>query len=385
MKILVIGRTLPNKSDVITGIFEFEQAKGLMEKNYNVFYGFIDNRSIKVMRKIKKTHKVIDGLTTVGYYLPIGGIPKLIFDEIKFRMFKKLFFKITKHYGKVEVIHVHFPLTNFNVRIIEFIKKQNIKIIATEHWSKVQRKAISKREKRILNILFVNSEKIIVVSNKLHKSLEEYNEELGYPYKGEIVVIPNLISSTYNYTEIIDDKNFTFATIGRLVEEKKNNLVIEAFANIAKENNSARLFIIGDGPERQNIIKLINKHGLNDKVILTGYLSSEAIINLFKEINVYISASKLETFGVPVVEAWLIGRPVIVPDNHPMNDWINKSNGLSFKYNFDNEKNTVENIVEKMIEIQKLEYDYKRISDDSVNEFSRDIVLNKLDNVFKVI
>lgn len=380
MKILVIGRTLPLKSSDITGIFEFEQAKGASQIGYNVIYGFVDNRSIKVMRSINKVDKEVRDIKTIGYYLPIGGITKKIYDFIKYKLFKKMFNNAIKHYGKLDIVHIHFPLININSKIIRFLKQQDVEIVITEHWSKVLNKALSNREEGILELLFKESSKVIAVSSNLEKALSEYNKKFEYPFKDNIFVIPNLVDSVFSYIPLEKSENFTYATVGRLVNMKGNDIVIKALAEVVKKRPNVKLYIIGDGPERKSLENLIKDYYLVNKVIITGYLSADEIKEFYKEINVYVTGSKIETFGVPVIESWLIGRPVIIGDNHPMSSEVNKANGLIYEYYKDN---TYKNLAEKMLEVQDMKYEYEKIALDCYRNFSRQNVLARLDEIYR--
>ena len=71
------------------------------------------------MRSINKVDKEVRDIKTIGYYLPIGGITKKIYDFIKYKLFK-MFNNAIKHYGKLDIVHIHFPLININSKIIRF-------------------------------------------------------------------------------------------------------------------------------------------------------------------------------------------------------------------------------------------------------------------------
>lgn len=381
MKILVIGRTIPDKKDATAGLFELEQAKGLHERGHDVVYGFVDNRSIKKNIKVKSTNKSLNGMRVIGYHLPIGGIPKRIFDSIKYSLFKKLYKLVLRNYGKPQVIHVHFPLITLNTRIIEFIRENDIKLVATEHWSKVVKMGLSPREEQILKSLFMTASEIIAVSEELAGALKEYNRRMGKIYKRDIKVIYNLLNTVYHYVPKRDNNYFSFASIGRLEPIKGNEIVIKAFIELKKQIQNIRLYIIGDGSERKNLELLAKEAGIHEDINFTGFLSSENIMNLFKDIDVFISGSMLETFGVPVIESWMMGRPVIIADNHPLVGFVNKSNGAIFE---SNHEGSVESLTKKMREVYEMTYDHRNISNECEDIFSRDKVLAQIEQVYKI-
>ena len=97
---------------------------------------------------------------------------------------------------------------------------------------------------------------------------------------------------------------------GRLVAAKHFDSLINAFARV--EPRHARLMIIGEGPERPKLEAEIAKHGLQDRVTLTGYV--ERPWELFSQATCLAVSSRLESFGMVVVEALGHGLSVVSTD-----------------------------------------------------------------------
>src|SRR5690606_34562901 len=57
--------------------------------------------------------------------------------------------------------------------------------------------------------------------------------------------------------------------VGRLVKWKRVDLLIDAFSNVIKEFPDAELVIIGEGPERENLVKLVGDLNIDQKVHFT--------------------------------------------------------------------------------------------------------------------
>jgi len=99
--------------------------------------------------------------------------------------------------------------------------------------------------------------------------------------------------------------------LGRLSVEKGFATAIEAFSLLKKEGSQAKLVIAGDGPERMKLEKLTNELGLNNSVTFKGNLKEEEIYPLFNEATVVIVPSLIESFGLVILEAMQMSRPVI--------------------------------------------------------------------------
>lgn len=98
--------------------------------------------------------------------------------------------------------------------------------------------------------------------------------------------------------------------VGRLSEEKGVHVLLEAWkiANPGK----AQLFIIGDGPERKNLVAQVERDSIKN-VVFTGFVEKPAQLEIWKQCAFSVAPSVwVEPLGNVVFEAWDHGRPVIV-------------------------------------------------------------------------
>jgi CDP-glycerol glycerophosphotransferase len=107
-------------------------------------------------------------------------------------------------------------------------------------------------------------------------------------------------------------EHVSFVTVGRLSPEKDHAKLIKAFSKIVLFNSNARLYIIGDGPLKNNLINLIKKLGLNDKVFLTGKLSNP--FRIVNECDCFILSSHYEGQPLVLLEAMILRKPIIGTD-----------------------------------------------------------------------
>ena len=82
----------------------------------------------------------------------------------------------------------------------------------------------------------------------------------------EIAIVPNPLPLGFTPRSRLDHP--LILTAGRLVNEKQHNRLIEAFAQVADQLPTWRLRIFGTGPKRQELIRLVRKLGLYDRVEL---------------------------------------------------------------------------------------------------------------------
>jgi glycosyltransferase involved in cell wall biosynthesis len=104
----------------------------------------------------------------------------------------------------------------------------------------------------------------------------------------------------------------TAAFVGRLVPEKGVDVLIQAFGRILRELPHAQLVIIGDGPERAHLERLIASMNLSGHVTLRGHLARADAERAVQGCWVQVAPSRWsEPFGVVAIEAQMRGTAVI--------------------------------------------------------------------------
>jgi glycosyltransferase involved in cell wall biosynthesis len=95
--------------------------------------------------------------------------------------------------------------------------------------------------------------------------------------------------------------------LSRLTEKKDVSLVIQAFAKVVSENRY--LVIMGDGPQRPALTRLVADLGMESHVIWLGWVNSAS--QYLRAFDLFVSASTAEGFGLSVLEAHAAGLPVV--------------------------------------------------------------------------
>lgn len=105
----------------------------------------------------------------------------------------------------------------------------------------------------------------------------------------------------------------TVMAAGRLVPAKGFDLLVKAFARL--DDRTARLMIVGAGPEEARLRGLIAAHGLTDRVAMPGYAAD--IRPLLEDARLFVLSSRYEGYPAVLVEALASGRPVVATDCTP--------------------------------------------------------------------
>lgn len=101
--------------------------------------------------------------------------------------------------------------------------------------------------------------------------------------------------------------------VGRLVKDKKVDVLLDAFAAVLVQKPDAQFVIVGDGVERQSLEDQAQELGIARNVTFTGRIArDEDIYRYMKRAQVFASASVREGFGIVTIEAIACGTPVVV-------------------------------------------------------------------------
>jgi glycosyltransferase involved in cell wall biosynthesis len=134
----------------------------------------------------------------------------------------------------------------------------------------------------------------------------DYRKELG-DAPTRVVRIPNALPALGGGIAALEEKAVVAA--GRLTGQKGFDLLIRAYALVAREEPEWKLRIYGDGNLREELVELIAELGLEDSVYLMG-----ATTEIGKELargSVFALSSRFEGFGMVLVEAMSKGLPVV--------------------------------------------------------------------------
>ena len=109
-----------------------------------------------------------------------------------------------------------------------------------------------------------------------------------------------------------------FLTIGRLVAQKNQNMLLEAFAKHCWPDDT--LTIAGDGPERDRLVEFADALGITEQVSFVGHV--ENVHALYAKADVFLLSSHYEGVPAVVIEALAAGLPMAVTDCSASMAWL---------------------------------------------------------------
>ena len=211
--------------------------------------------------------------------------------------------------------------------------------------------------------------KIIVIADDMEKELLEARKDLKNICKVDNFVDYQEIDKKLNedLKMNFDFNQKYFLTVCRLNEEQKDvKTLIEAFSLYKGDE---KLVIAGDGPDRKMLEDLCIEKNLKDKVIFLGMINNPFIF--MKNSQAFILSSKVEGFGLVLVEALYCGAKVISSNcpTGPSQILLNGEAGELF------EVSNVDELLNKLEIIHNKEYNKAKI-EETLKRYTRENFIN---------
>lgn len=177
--------------------------------------------------------------------------------------------------------------------------------LKNHHWTKALYKNLDeeKQQYRSFNeIVFVSHDSL---EGYLEKFREENNRKLKVIYNpiDELDIKDKLKMSEESYNE------FTICSIGRLGKEKGFDRLLRAHAKLISQGLYHNLIILGDGVEKDNLIKLREELKVTKTVKFLGFKKNP--YKYIKNANLFVCSSRTEGYSLVLAEAMIIGLPVL--------------------------------------------------------------------------
>ncbi len=321
MKILIYTHEfVPFSGGVAT--YNYELAKGLSE---------LDQEVIVLAPRYSNEDAIIDEQMTfkvVRIRLPVRSIMRLNKNVIKPFISIYCFIKAIHCYKPDRILITQSVAHEFAaIAKLFYPFKFTLTVHGTEiymHFSKGKSRwwlirLLRHLKGRLMKWFFQKADSIVCVSNSTRNLLEQNVSSLqnktSVVYNG---IAPNEFSANKNFKNLLKRFNLfnqkVILTVARLSGGKGQDVVIQALPKVLEEVPNAKYLLVGDGPKRFELEKLVEKLGLEKSVLFAGSVNREQTGSFYDVCNIFIMLSrrgKKESFGLIYLEAWAHEKPVI--------------------------------------------------------------------------
>ncbi len=225
-----------------------------------------------------------------------------------------------------------------------------------------------RKEKKYLK----NYDKLICVSestkNKMDKIIPEYASKTEVFYN---IIDRNVIKIKANETIAVDE--FTgsrLLTVGRLSEEKGQDIIPEIMKKLIRDNYNIKWYCVGEGELHSQLNELIEKAGLQDKVILLGNKNNP--YPYFKIADIYVQPSRHEAFGITLTEAKILNLPIITTNFDGASEQIkNGETGYIVNFDVDEIYYTIKKMLDNGTDAKKFKDNLKQDSKNCISDIEK--------------
>ena len=153
---------------------------------------------------------------------------------------------------------------------------------------------------------------------------------------------PNAKAGAAIRKEIGAGKQKIILSVGRVVKEKNYDFILRTARKMRDEN--VKFVIVGKGPYLEHLKQEASRLGVAHKFHFVGFiLSKEKLIDYYNAADAFVFASKFETQGLTLLEAFACSKPAAVLEGTAMEELVvNGKNGHLFS---EDEKDCAENLL----------------------------------------
>lgn len=238
----------------------------------------------------------------------------------------KLYRRYEAEFGRPDVVHAHAALYG-GALARQLWLREGLPYVLTEHSSMYPRGRVSAAQTRIARDAARDARRKFAVSGSFARFLQGYFGAADGPWD----VMPNIVDASFGERPLEEgttQEDFSFLTIGGLNENKGIDLLLAAFARVFSADAGVRLRIGGHGPERGRLERLAAQLGVADRVTFLGALTRQQVAEELARAQALVHPSRYETFGVAIVEALAMGRPVVATRCGGPDDIVTPRDGL---------------------------------------------------------
>ncbi len=288
---------------------------------------YFKSKNLKTTAQISKENRG-GAAVTVRNYLDV------LFLGIKYlRGFNLGINLITKKFGKPNLIHLNVVSPRFWL-VNLWLATRTLPYIVTEHFSAYIRSDENSYNKYplllklIFKLTFRRASAVITVSQHLADGLQKNGL-----IRREVFVIPNVVEHYQDKKKsALESPKIKILTISALIDNVKNiSGLIRAFGKVVERHKNIELHIIGDGPDKENLVNLTRNTGLSNYVFFHGYVPNQKLEKYFQESRFFVLNSNFETFSLVTAESLAHGVPVVVTRCGGPEEFVNKNVGILVK------------------------------------------------------
>lgn len=214
----------------------------------------------------------------------------------------------------------------------------------------------------------------------LSKTTKDKLKRVGINDKNISLIYAGVDLDFFKKIRVKKNNIFTICCISRLVGYKRVDLLIRAVAILQHKGYKFKVYIIGDGPEKNNLMHLTEKLSLESSIIFESNIPRVKLGERIKSSHLFCHPSVVEGFGLVLLEAAACGIPIVASDIMILKEITRERKGVVF-FRSDNTIDLASKI-ELMIKNVKLRRNLSKQVLNLATEYSWSKVAQNFENVY---
>ncbi len=291
--------------------------------------------------------------------------------------------RVNGRHNSIVQIHLPNPMAHFSY----LFAKPNGKLILMWHSDIIRQKILSRFYHSHLIALLKKADCVVATSPNYIR----YSPYLTM-FEDKCVVVP-LGIETSKFTVTNSQKQKAAAIrgkygqsltlfVGRFTYYKGLDVLLQAANRIP-----GKIILIGDGPQKEVVRRLIKERGLENKIILVNYVTNEELISFYHACDVFVlpSTHRSEAFGIVQLEAMACGKPVVSTNLKTGVPWVNQHEKSGLVVEPGN-VGALANAVNRLLINEKERKSFGEYGRERVEQvFSLDVVSQQMDEVYRQV
>lgn len=392
LHVLIIPGSWPSKQHPLSGIYIKDFVDALEEHSKNLYFSVLYTGGSEygvsfsepfsffqtIWRKFFDRKTIISKKVSV-YIRPtlyVYKFGRIYYENKKFKEALNALPHIQNTYGSINLIHAHFS-HSAGTLTKRIAKHLGVPYIITEHAGPFPFEERLIEDGKLVEGYCdtLNSAKhVIAVSHSLQNKIQSFGLR-------NVIYIPNAVNEKKFSIGKKNNEQFVFLAVSSLTYMKGIDILLKGFSRLIKKypEKNIILRIVGDGQDSHASMKLAQALGIEHYTFFYGAVSPKHIREFYQQAHCLVHASRHESFGLVCAEAQSSGLPVIATRcGGPESIVVSPFLGILV------ENENPELLAEAMHNVYQHYdiYNSKMIRNHFMENFSREVVVKKLINVY---
>lgn len=291
-------------------------------------------------------------------YSEMSKIKKILIS-LRLLLFKKqIYNKYIGNEHDTQIAFLEGPITrlfsvkNTSTKKIVWVHNDIEKVFGNDIKSRIKKKYDKKIYDAYEKIIFVSKDNLVNFK-KQYPNIDAKKLDIIYNYINPEVVQEK---AKEQIDLELDSNILNIGIVARLVEQKALDRLIEIHAKLIQEGYKHRIYVIGDGPKKEELTQLIKENRLQDTFVLLG--KKDNPYPYMNKMDAIALLSYYEGFGMVLAEAKILGKYIIITDTAAREALKDYNYSKILPNNYDGIYEGLKEIIEKGIDKQVVHENY---------------------------